>query len=621
MKSLGNIILLSCVLALVSCSGGMKVSSPDGKNALSLQLDDKGTLYYNVNCGGNVVVENSQIGLLTDNPSFCFKDGLKYVGKTSTTINEEYTLPAGKKHTYINKANVTTYTFENAMNQKVDVVCHAANDGVAFKCEYHNETPLTVQRELTEVRLPKNTTSWMMDWTWNYETFYPERAVDSLNNGEYLMPALTRVNDVWNLITEAEVYDKPAMHLMRDSVNGKFDYVFAREDTTFVCHAPFKTSWKVFMLGDRLGNIVESTLVENLNPPTHLTDTEWITPGVAVFPWWGNYLANSYIDTLKTYVDLAHEMKWEWLEFDVSLINTPLRSSREWENVDWIPELTAYAKEKGIKVYGWDEIAILDNKKGRDFVFDRYKEMGIDGIKIDYIDSDSKYAMEFRDTACAVAAEKHLMVSFHGETLPRGHRRFYPNMLTNEAVRGAEYYTFKGDRCANSTHNCTLPFTRNVVGPMDYTPCTFTIREENPRTTTYAHELALPFIFESGWVCMADRPEAYLTSPAKPLLQKVEAAWDEIHFIDGYPGKYVCLARRKGAQWFIACINGPEQRKVSIDLGFLPKGKYNATVYCDGDDAMHTCKVAQTKVVESSQTLEFDIIANGGLVIDITKTK
>ena len=222
----------------------------------------------------------------------------------------------------------------------------------------------------------------------------------------------------------------------------------------------------------------------------------------------------------------------------------------------WIPELTAYAREKNILVYGWDEIKVLDNKAGRDFVFDRYKEMGLDGIKIDYIDSDSKYAMMFRDTACAEAAKRKMMVSFHGETLPRGHRRRYPNIMTNEGVRGAEYYTFKGAQSPDSRHNCTLPFTRNVVGSMDYTPVTFTIRDENPRTTTYAHELALAFAFESGWICMADRPAAYLNSPARPLLEKIEAAWDQIHFIVGFPGEYFCVARCKAGKWFVAGING-----------------------------------------------------------------
>lgn len=318
------------------------------------------------------------------------------------------------------------------------------------------------------------------------------------------------------------------------------------------------------------------------------------------------------------YVDLAAEMKWEWLEFDVSLINTPFHSSKEWEDVTWIPELTAYAREKNILVYGWDEIKVLDNKAGRDFVFDRYKEMGLDGIKIDYIDSDSKYAMMFRDTACAEAAKRKMMVSFHGETLPRGHRRRYPNIMTNEGVRGAEYYTFKGAQSPDSRHNCTLPFTRNVVGSMDYTPVTFTIRDENPRTTTYAHELALAFAFESGWICMADRPAAYLNSPARPLLEKIEAAWDQIHFIDGFPGEYFCVARCKAGKWFVAGINGGQKRRIKVPLSFLDKGQHTITLYADKEgNELHDVRIETFSEISEKEVLEIDVLPHGGFVLDI----
>ena len=194
-------------------------------------------------------------------------------------------------------------------------------------------------------------------------------------------------------------------------------------------------------------------------------------------------------------------------------------------------------------------------------------DLGIQGIKIDYIDSDKQYAMQFRNSAMKDAADKKLMVSFHGETMPRGQRRTYPNVMTLEAVLGAEYYTFKGNHSPSPEHNCTLPFTRNVVGPMDYTPVTFTIRPDVPRTTTYAHELALSVIVESGWLVMADRPEAYLNSPAKEFLKKIESAWDETRFIDGFP--VIIFAWPEGKE-----INGslPEliqmnQENLTLSLG------------------------------------------------------
>ena len=184
--------------------------------------------------------------------------------------------------------------------------------------------------------------------------------------------------------------------------------------------------------------------------------------------------------------------------------------------------------------------------------------------------------------------------------------------MTNEGVKGAEYYTFRESKSPNSVHNCTLPFTRNVVGSMDYTTTTFTIRKENPRTTTYAHELALAFVFESGWVCMADRPDAYLNSPAKPILQRVEAAWDETKLIDGYPGEYVVIARRKGDTWYLSGINALKARTVSIPLDFLKNGKYKFDVYTDHEvNPMTDIKIVNYEL-QNTDVLTVELIPNGG---------
>lgn len=613
-----KLIAFCILLAETACTNKMEVLSPNQQNILSLSLNSQGELFYEISNQGETLVKKSLIGITTDNEQNSFNQGLQLTAVESKQINEEYSIPTGKTRHYINHANEKVFTFSNQYGEKMILECRAYNDGIAFRYNISG-TDITIKKENTEITLPTGSKSWMMDWVRHYENYYPERLIDTISTPtEFLFPVLIQKSKAWMLMTEAAVYDMPAIHLSKKPLSSTFHLEFAKEDSSFIAENGYKSSWKTFILGKNLGEIVESTLVENLNPPSRIDNTEWITPGVAVFPWWGDHLANSYIDTLKMYVDLAESMKWEWLEFDVSLINTPLRASKEWETVSWIPELVEYAAQKGIKVYGWDEIKTLDNKKGRDYVFSRYKEMGIKGIKIDYIDSDSQYAMKFRDTVCAEAAKYGLMVSFHGETLPRGHRRKYPNIMTNEAVKGAEYYTFKGYPCANSRHNCTLPFTRNVVGSMDYTPVTFTIREENPRTTTYCHELALAFAFESGWVCMADRPQAYLTSPARPVLEKIEAAWDETHFIDGYPGEYFCVARKKGNKWFMAAINSEQKRTINIPLSFLPQGKYDLVVYNDETEGdLNSCAISTLPAKSNTETVTLPLMPNGGCVIDV----
>lgn len=589
----------------------MTVTSPDKGNSISLELNDDGTLYYSIRSHGLNPVEQSLMGMELTDSLFDFNSGLTLKVIRRSVIDESYSLPTGKTSLYINKANESVFSFKNRYGKILQVVCRAYDDGVAFRYIIESPAGIVVTRENTQFRLPQKTISWIMDYVPNYENIYQERLLDTIGTKPLSFPALMHIdNALWLLLTEASVYNQPACHLKKTGSGNEL--VIELPEESYSVESVWESPWRTFIIGSDLGTITESVMVENLNPPSVISDMSWIKPGVAVFPWWGNWMANSYIDTLKMYVDLAAEMNWEWIEFDVSLVGSPFRTSKLWETTDWLPEFTGYARSKNINVYGWDEINILKTPEGRDHIYGRYLDLGIQGIKIDYIDSDQQYAMQFRNSAMKDAADKNLMVSFHGETMPRGQRRTYPNVMTLEAVLGAEYYTFRGNHSPSPEHNCTLPFTRNVVGPMDYTPVTFTIRPDVPRTTTYAHELALSVIVESGWLVMADRPEAYLNSPAKEFLKKIESAWDETRFIDGFPGDYICLARRKGDKWFIAGINSDEPRELDIKLGFINTGKYEIEIFEDKPREELTGILIRKEIVSKDSTLHFSLPANGG---------
>lgn len=608
MKSLIGIALL---IVLFSCTSTneKQVSSPNGENIISISLNENGSPFYSISSHGEQIVSPSKLGINVKNENFCFTSGLKISGFSQNKIDETYQLPTGKTKIYQNHANTGSIALQNKEGEVLTLNIRAYDDGVAFSYGIQSKDSVVIQSETTEIKLAStNSDCWAMDYFFNYENFYPKRNFDSISNRELSYPSLIHLNKkTWVLLTEAAVYDQPATHLMKRNAGNQISVVLPEE---FKVGKNYTSPWRTFIIGQDLKIIVETVIIENLNPPTEIEDLSWIEPGIAVFPWWGDYLANSYIDTLKMYVDMAAEMKWSWIEFDVSLVNSPWRTSKEWRTTKWLPEFTAYAKSKGIKVYGWDEIKVLTDEM--DYVYGRYRDLGIQGIKIDYIDSDKAYAMRFRDRAMREAAKYHLMVSFHGETLARGQRRKYPNVMTLEGVRGSEYYTFKDAKPPSPTHNCTLPFTRNVVGPMDYTPVTFTIRDENPRITTYAHELALPIIFESGWVAMADRPKMYLNSPAKAMLQQMKATWDETVFIDGYPGEFVCLARRNGNDWYLAAINASEEREISIPLNFLKSGEYNITLYKDSRTEPLTNIEIVTEKVNSAEPLKIKLLKNGG---------
>jgi alpha-glucosidase len=600
---------LLILLITVSCSGSLKVESPDQNNNIMLELNENGTLYYSVQSHGKKAIGRSLMGMEIDS-TLDFNSGLSFVSSTKSFIDETYHLPTGKTSVCHNKANESVFLFKNRHDKLLKVICRAYDDGLAFRYVIERPGEITLKKENTRFSLQQKTLCWMMNYLPNYENFYPKRLLDTIGTRPLSYPALMLVNDkLWMLITEASVYDQPATHIRKTGKGNELAIELPEEKYTVT--SKWESPWRTFILGTGLGTIVESVMLENLNPPSQITDMSWIEPGPVVFPWWGNYMANSYIDTLKRYVDLAAEMHWKWIEFDVSLVGSPLRTSKLWETTPWLSEFTGYAKSKGINVYGWDEINVLKTQGGRDHVFGRYIELGIRGIKMDYIDSDKQYAMCFRRDAMSDALGRKMMVSFHGETVPHGQRRTYPNVMTLEGVRGAEYYTFRV-KGPTPEHNCTLPFTRNVVGPMDYTPVTFTIRPENPRKTTYAHELALAIIFESGWMVMADRPETYLKSPAKEFLQKLETAWDETRFIDGYPGEYVCLARRKGNKWFIAGINAGKERKIEVPLNFISKGDHDIKIYEDKSGEEMTSLLIRNETVNPGKTLTVKMMPNGG---------
>ena len=602
---------ISFVLVLFSCSPSTnkQIISPDGNNSITISLDENGTPFYSITSYGEQIISPSKLKLNIENENLDFESDLKISGFLQSEINETYELPTGKTKIYQNHANTGSVELQNKNGKKLLINLRAYNDGVAFCYELQNTDSIAISTEPTEINMASTSSDfWAMDYFFNYESFYPKRNFESVSNQAISYPVLFHLNQKsWILLTEAAVYDQPATHLMKENSDNELSVVLPE---AFTVGANYKSPWRTFILGQNLATVFESVLVENLNPPTDFEDLSWIEPGVAVFPWWGDYLANSYIDTLKMYVDMAAEMKWEWIEFDVSLVNSPWRTSKDWRTTEWLPEFTAYAKSKGIKIYGWDEINVLTDEM--DYVFGRYRDLGIQGIKIDYIDSDLAYAMRFRNRAMREAEKYNLHVSFHGETLARGQRRKYPNVMTLEGVRGSEYYTFKDAEPPSPTHNCTLPFTRNVVGPMDYTPTTFTIREENPRITTYAHELALPIIFESGWVAMADRPRMYLNSPAKAMLQQMQATWDESRLIDGYPGEFVCIARRHGNDWYVAAINASEEREISISLDFLKAGEYDITVYKDhAEEPLTNIEIKEEKI-NSAESFKIKLQKNGG---------
>ena len=511
--------------------------------------------------------------------------------------------------------------YVNEHGKNMYLLVRAYNDGVAFRYAFDNDESMLVKEERTTLVIPETSNIWAMKYRSDCEDYYLKRAPSEMVEPLYHLPALVETpKGQWLLVHEADVLGRSAISsLSAYRGDGQFALTTTypdqeRKDGNTITACPeWATPWRMMIVGDTPGTIVESVMTENLNPPSVIGDESWIRPGIAVFPWWGDNYANGDKELLKNYIDMAQAMTWNVLEFDIALVGSPVNATNHWLTTPWLKEVTDYARERNILVYGWDERFNLDTPEKRAFIYEKYKQLGVDGIKIDGINSFSQKACDFRQACLSEAASLRLLVSFHGDYTPRGERRTYPNLMTHEGIKGSEWYLFCPPLCDEPTpqHNATIPYTRNVVGPMDYTPTAYSTPR---RITTYAHETALPFVYESGWMVMCDRPEYYHNSPARPVLQEIEAVWDEIRYLAGYPGEYTVIARRKGQKWTVGAINAGAARKVTIPLDFL-NGNYKSLLLCEDDktDPHNQC-IVRSVSIENEKSLTFEMAENGGFI-------
>jgi alpha-glucosidase len=630
-----NLFLLLLPFGLFACvEKKMEVNSPDNSIRASVSHEEN-RVKINIQKDNQPVISLDANGLKFEEEGFDFTKDLTVQSVNYRSIDESYTLPTGKTSHYTNQANEIVISFSNKENNAMDLIVRAQDDGVAFRYAFKNTIPLHVVTENTSYFIPENSSTWAMEYCVDSENEYTHRNSNEMNADMYHFPFLIETPaKQWILLHEADVIGKSiAVSLSGNKGNGRFDVawnypplqhepwmgewvkIIDAEVYDIKANPNFITPWRMLIIGNNLGTIVESTLTENLNPPSEIEIADWMTSGVSVFPWWGNHFANSDIHVLKEYVDCAAAMNWEVIEFDISLVNSPDFSIDAWLTVPWIKDVVDYAHSKNIKVFGWDERRNLDTPEKREFIFGKYHELGVDGIKIDFVNSHAQLANEFREACLRDAAKHQLMVSFHGEYTPRGERKRFPNLMTQEGIRGSEYYG--GGRGPNPIHNATIPFTRNVVGPMDYTPTAYSTPE---RISTYAHETALPFLFESGWTTMCDKPEMYLHSPAIDILKEIEASWDKIRFIDGYPGEFIVLAREKAGKWVIAGINTGKERTVEIPLTFIDAENYQWQICKDASEDPHNNVEINSLDINGQEAISVTMAANGGFVI-IAKQK
>lgn len=618
---------LGLVAGLCSCAieDMQEVRSPDKHVLVELTGLDKehyGDAALSVFYDGTRALPLVDLGIETNLQKYA--GNLKFKSVTEAKpVEDDYLMPTGKRSHCVNHGTEKVYSFENEEGNILDVTVRAYNDGVAFKYGVKSVSPEEyVVDEYTAYDVPKGAKRWMQQYTLGYEGFYPLSTDGRGENGsadKWGYPGLVQLRDtVFMLVTEANIRRGHCGSFLcnADSADRYRVRLFSEKQAM---DKEWESPWRVLVIG-RLSDVVESTLVTDVSDPSTVEDTSWIKPGLASWIYWAENHGTQDFQKLKAYFDLAADMKWPY-----SLIDW------EWDQMSNGGDLQAavkYAQERGVKPLLWYNSSTqwlgptplyrLNKPEDRQKEFGWLNELGVYGIKVDFFAGDSVSSMDYYIDLLEDAAKHKLMVNFHGAAIPRGWQRTYPHMMSVEAVYGAEWYNNNGTLTGRAAaHNATLPFTRNVIGPMDYTPGTFS-DSQNLHITTYAHELALPVLFESALQHMPDRPEVYrgLPEAVRSLLSGLPAAWDDTKLLAGYPGEYVVMARRKGNIWYVAGINGTEEgRKIGVPLGRLDLGKgRNVSCFKDNADGKGFVVEENVPVPEGNKALTVDCLPRGGFV-------
>jgi alpha-glucosidase len=645
-------LLIVLALFLTGCQPSAPIAwtlnSPDQSLSISVSLErntnQKASLVYKVDRlkdgKSTPVIEISPMGINRKDQQF--SDNLSFVSSGEiTTIDEKYTMLIGRQSECVNHAKEQTLTFKNEKGSLIQLVIRAYNDGVAFKYVFPEKLDglFTVSQELTGFKIPVTGKAWIerydipSKFTPAYEKFYENGipiGTASPNKEGWAFPALFHSNGNWLLISEANLSSSYCgARFEQNAKEGLYKIRFPEakdaEGTGEVepkSALPWTMPWRMIIIGSTLSTIVESEMVYNLSDPAIPGDFSWVKPGRASWSWLTENDSPKNFNSLKEFVDLSAEMKWEYSLVDAN-----------WDMMKGgnIEQLVNYANSKGVGILMWYNSGGPQNivtERPRDLMFDskvrkqefeKLQKWGVKGVKIDFWHSDKQNLITLYHDVMQDAAEYHIMVNFHGCTIPRGWSRTYPNLISMESVRGEENYLFDPSYPENAPiQNSILPFTRNAIGPMDYTPVVFS-NVTYPHLTSYAHELALSLVFNSGILHFADHVKTYRALPeyVKTCLKKVPVVFDETRFIDGEPGKMIILASRIGNVWYVAGINGEQESKeVSVVLPFIKQGQFQLNLITDGADSKRFAN--DTRSFKPGESIQIKMLGNGGFVAILT---
>lgn len=640
-------VLCLCLLVFFKVSAQTVVKSPDGKLKVSLVVSN-GMPSYSITYNEKTFLENSPLGVKTSVGDFTTGLVLK-ADANQHKIDETYELTNIKQRSVHYEANETVFSFSKENKPALDVIFRISNNNVAFKYKIYPQKEVlacVVQEEASGFILPEGTTTFLCPQSKpmtgyarsapSYETSYTLDAPMGQNGmGEgYTFPCLFKVkNNGWVLISETGVDSGYCGSRLIGREKGLYTIGFpmAGENNGNGTTAPGialsgETPWRTITIGENLAPIVETTIPFDLVKPKYEASQNYkYTKGS--WSWIMKMDSNTTFPVQKEYIDFSAAMGYETILID-ALWDTQIGR-------DKIAELAKYGAEKGVGLYLWYNSngywndapqgprGIMDHSINRRKEMAWMKSIGVKGIKVDFFGGDKQVTMKLYEDILTDANDFGIMVIFHGCTLPRGWERMYPNYAASEAVLASENLHFGQGSCDNEATNASIhTFIRNTVGSMDFGGSALNEfynsdnipNKGSKRRTSDVFALATAVLFQSGVQHFALAPNNLTDAPAWAIdfMKEVPTTWDEVRFLEGYPGKYVVFARRKGTKWYIAGINAQKEAlKIKLKLPMLTSGA--ALKYYFDDEALNG-KV-KTLSLKNNKEVEIKIPCNGGILL------
>jgi alpha-glucosidase len=611
MKKTLLLALLFVSTACYSFAKDYKVSSPDGKISLTVNVGTD--IKWSAILEGKEIINSSKIAMILDNGRVLGEN--EKVKKIKVSQLNEIIKPvvANKRSEITDNCNILVISFNSGFSLQF----RAYNDGVAYRFETIIKDDIIVKNEISEYNFPSGAHSWYpleASFMSHNERTFIYSSLDTIGKKHLAsLPTLFQVNGVNVLITESDIEDYPGMWLLGEG-SGKISAVWSKYPdvetlsrdrdlvvtTTKDYIAKTKGTrtfpWRAFVIAANDVKLIESDLVYKLAQPNKIEDTKWIKPGKVAWDWWNanniygvDFKSGINNDTYKYYIDFAAKNGIEYIILDEGWYT--LGNVTEQVPEINVQELCKYAESKKVGIILW--VVWKSFRDKLDEAVALYEKWGVKGVKVDFMQRDDQKIVNFYLEAAKKTADHHLLIDFHGAYKPDGLGRTWPNALTREGVKGMENNKWSKD--INPDHDVTIPFTRMVAGPMDYTPGAMINMDRanfNPQFTrpesqgTRAHQVALYVIYESPLQMLADSPSNYMKEQeTTDFIVKIPVVWDDIIGLEGKVGDYLLLARRSGKDWFVGALTDWTSRDMELNLSFLPAGDYMMDIFQDGINA------------------------------------